>query len=238
MRWWHGRPAELSHRTATWCVAAYLAFFPVDALLLSRLSVGNSSNPPLFAALLAAVHFLIFVNIVRFYSAVTDRDALFLSMLSFAVFSPRPFSPSITHLPDSFFHLSPVRCFHFCWHGTAPRSSRRGFARPACPHRARSKIESRAESLRSQRGRRIHRSRWRAVFLFPAYQRRVPRPRQLQHIAHVRFHGKRRARSNRRNQKEFRGGHARTNRQADFLRAAALEGHRATTFDGRRWSSS
>ena len=84
MRWWHGRPAELSHRTATWCVAAYLAFFPVDALLLSRLSVGNSSNPPLFAALLAAVHFLIFVNIVRFYSAVTDRDALFLSMLSFA----------------------------------------------------------------------------------------------------------------------------------------------------------
>src|SRR5258708_4770463 len=60
MRWWHGRPAELSHRAATWCVAAYLAFFPVDALLLSRLSVGNSSNPPLFAALLAAVHFLIF----------------------------------------------------------------------------------------------------------------------------------------------------------------------------------
>jgi len=34
--------------------------------------------------LLAAVHFLIFVSIVRFYSAVTDRDALFLSMLSFA----------------------------------------------------------------------------------------------------------------------------------------------------------
>ena len=53
---------------------AYLAFFPVDALILSRISVGNSSNPPLFAMLLAAVHFLIFVSIVRFYSAVTDRD--------------------------------------------------------------------------------------------------------------------------------------------------------------------
>ena len=53
-RWWHGRPAELSHRAATWSVIAYLAFFPVDALLLSRFSVGNSSNPPLFAALLAA----------------------------------------------------------------------------------------------------------------------------------------------------------------------------------------
>jgi hypothetical protein len=84
LRWWHGRPAELTHRTATWCVLAYLAFFPVDALVLSRFSVGNSTNPPLFAMLLAAVHFLIFVSIVRFYSAVTDRDALFLSMLSFA----------------------------------------------------------------------------------------------------------------------------------------------------------
>jgi len=84
LRWWHGRPAELSHRSATWCVLAYLAFFPVDAAVLSRFSVGSSSNPPLFAALLAAVHFLIFVSIVRFYSAVTDRDALFLSMLAFA----------------------------------------------------------------------------------------------------------------------------------------------------------
>ena len=83
-RWWHGRPAELSHRAATWFVLAYLAFFPVDALVLSRFSVGNSPNPPLFAALLGAVHFLIFVSIVRLYSAVTDRDALFISMLSFA----------------------------------------------------------------------------------------------------------------------------------------------------------
>lgn len=84
LRWWHGRPAELSHRAATWCVIAYLGFFPVDALFLSRFAVVNSANPPLFALLLAAVHFLLFVSVVRFYSAVTDRDALFLSMLSFA----------------------------------------------------------------------------------------------------------------------------------------------------------
>src|SRR5713226_1064794 len=83
-RWWHGRPAEISHRAATWCVLSYLAFFPFDTLILSRFFVGNSSNPPLFAALLGAVHFLIFVTIVRFYSAASDRDALFLSMLSFA----------------------------------------------------------------------------------------------------------------------------------------------------------
>src|SRR5207247_1216570 len=69
---------------ATCFVIAYLAFFPVDALFRSRLSVGSSANPPLFAALLASVHFLMFVSIVRFYSAVTDRDAFFLAMLSFA----------------------------------------------------------------------------------------------------------------------------------------------------------
>ena len=83
-RWWHRYPAELSHHAATWCVLAYLAFFPVDAIFVSRFFVGNSSNPPLFAALLAAVHFLLFVTTVRFYSAVTDRDAQFLAMLSFS----------------------------------------------------------------------------------------------------------------------------------------------------------
>lgn len=83
-RWWHGRAAELSSRAATWCLLVYLAFFPVDALFLSRFFVGGSTNPPLFALLLAVVHFLIVAMLVRFYSASTDRDALFLSMLSFA----------------------------------------------------------------------------------------------------------------------------------------------------------
>ena len=83
-RWWHGRRAELSPRAATWCLLVYLAFFPVDALFLSRFFVGGSSNPPLFALLLAVVHFLIVAMLVRFYSASTDRDAHFLSMLSFA----------------------------------------------------------------------------------------------------------------------------------------------------------
>lgn len=83
-RWWHGRPAELSHRAATWCLIAYLAFFPADALFLSRYLVGGSSNPPLFATLLAVVHFLVFAMLIRFYSASNDRDALFLGMLSFA----------------------------------------------------------------------------------------------------------------------------------------------------------
>src|SRR5215831_3253518 len=83
-RWWHGRPAELSHRAATWCLVAYLGFFPVDALFLSRFFLASSSSPPLFVLLLAVVHFLIVAMLIRFYSAASDRDALFLSMLAFA----------------------------------------------------------------------------------------------------------------------------------------------------------
>jgi transglutaminase-like putative cysteine protease len=83
-RWWHGRANELRNSRATVLVLAYLAFFPFDVFILSRLVVANSANPPLYAALLGAVHFLIFVMLVRLYSAVTDRDAMFLAMLAFA----------------------------------------------------------------------------------------------------------------------------------------------------------
>jgi protein-glutamine gamma-glutamyltransferase len=84
VRWWQGRPIEMQSRRATWLVIFYLAFFPVDIFLVSRLIVANSANPPLYGALLSAVHFLIFVMLVRLYSATTDRDAIFLTMLAFA----------------------------------------------------------------------------------------------------------------------------------------------------------
>lgn len=83
-RLWCGKPAEISHSAATWLVIAYLLILPVDALLLSPLLTQNSPNPPLFAALIASVHFLLFITIARFYSATSHRDALFLTMLSFA----------------------------------------------------------------------------------------------------------------------------------------------------------
>jgi hypothetical protein len=83
-RWYRGRPNELRNSRATLLVLAYLAFFPFDIFVFSRVVVANSANPPLYAALLGAVHFLIFVMLVRLYSAVTDRDAIFLAMLSFA----------------------------------------------------------------------------------------------------------------------------------------------------------
>ena len=83
-RWWQGKPTELTHRSATLLVVCYLAFFPVDIVFFSRAFVANSTNPALYAALLGAVHFLLFVMIVRLFSVVTDRDALFLTMLAFS----------------------------------------------------------------------------------------------------------------------------------------------------------
>jgi hypothetical protein len=84
VRWWRHCEAEIPQRLATRLVVIYLLFFPLDVAVLSRTFVANSTNPALYAALLGAVHFLLFVMIIRLYSATTDRDALFLTMLSFA----------------------------------------------------------------------------------------------------------------------------------------------------------
>jgi len=83
-RWWKGYPAELQQATATRVVLAFLIVFPLDALFLSRSLVAGTVNVGLYAALLAAVHFLLIVTVLRLYSATTDRDAKFLAMLSFA----------------------------------------------------------------------------------------------------------------------------------------------------------
>ena len=83
-RLWMNRAPEISPRGANWLVIGYLFFFPIDIFVFSRMLTAGSVNPPLYAALIGAVHFLLFVLLVRFYSASTDRDALFLAMLSFA----------------------------------------------------------------------------------------------------------------------------------------------------------
>lgn len=83
-RGWRSKSPQLSHRAATWLVASYLVVFPLDVLFFSRAFVASSTNPALYAALLGAVHFLLFVMLVRLFSASTDRDALFLAMLAFA----------------------------------------------------------------------------------------------------------------------------------------------------------
>ena len=83
-RWLRGYPAEIQQSTATRIVVAYVLFLPVDFLAISHNLASGSTNPALFAALLAVVHFLLFVTLIRLYSAVTDRDSMFLAMLSFA----------------------------------------------------------------------------------------------------------------------------------------------------------
>ena len=84
LRWWRGFPPELPQTTATRLVVSYLFFFPIDVIFLSRSFAAAATNANLYSILLASVHFLLFVTIVRLYSATTDRDALFLSMLAFA----------------------------------------------------------------------------------------------------------------------------------------------------------
>jgi protein-glutamine gamma-glutamyltransferase len=84
LRIWRGRPAELSHRTATALVLAYFLFFPVDLWIFSRNLATGSPNPMLYAGLLAAIHLLLFATLVRLYSSRTTRDFIFLALLAFA----------------------------------------------------------------------------------------------------------------------------------------------------------
>jgi transglutaminase-like putative cysteine protease len=84
-RWWRGHGPELSHRVATWLTILYFFFFPVDLIFLSRALAEGSPNPLLFAALLSAIHLMLFALIVRLYSARTTRDYLFLTMTAFAL---------------------------------------------------------------------------------------------------------------------------------------------------------
>ncbi|MGC1188911.1 MAG: DUF3488 and transglutaminase-like domain-containing protein, partial [Candidatus Acidiferrales bacterium] len=84
IRWLRRLKPELSARAATWIVAIYLVFFPVDLWWVSRSIAAGAQNPGLMAALLAAIHLMLFVMIIRLFSARTTRDHLFLAMLAFA----------------------------------------------------------------------------------------------------------------------------------------------------------
>src|SRR5712692_837115 len=83
-RWWRGYGPELSHRRATQLVIAYFLFFPLDLWIFSRSLATGAPNPALYAALLAAIHLLLFAIGVRLFSAASTRDYLFLGLLAFA----------------------------------------------------------------------------------------------------------------------------------------------------------
>jgi transglutaminase-like putative cysteine protease len=82
-RRWRGRAPEFSSRTATWFIAGYFLFAPVD-YIFARNRASDAPNPALYAALLSTVHMLLFAMMVRLYSARTRRDSLFLAMIAFA----------------------------------------------------------------------------------------------------------------------------------------------------------
>jgi protein-glutamine gamma-glutamyltransferase len=77
-----GRGPELSSRVATALVLAYFLFFPADLWVVSRDLSAGAPNPALYAALLAAIHLLLFATLVRLYSARTNRDFAFLTVLA------------------------------------------------------------------------------------------------------------------------------------------------------------
>ncbi len=82
-RRWRGHAPELSSRRATWFIAGYFLFAPVD-YILARNRASDAPNPALYGALLSTVHMLLFAMMVRLYSARTRRDSLFLAMIAFA----------------------------------------------------------------------------------------------------------------------------------------------------------
>jgi transglutaminase-like putative cysteine protease len=82
-RWWHGHSPEISNRAATRLMTGYVAFFLLDLTWVSRILSADAQNPGLFAALLAAIHLMLFAMIVRLFSARTTRDCLFLALLAF-----------------------------------------------------------------------------------------------------------------------------------------------------------
>lgn len=84
VRMHRGRGPELSPRVATWLVLAYFLFFPLDLWVLSRGLAEGAPNPPLYAALLSAIHLMLFATLVRLYSARTNRDSAFLAVLAVA----------------------------------------------------------------------------------------------------------------------------------------------------------
>jgi transglutaminase-like putative cysteine protease len=139
IRWWRGHTAELQQSTATRFVLAYILVVPVDVLFYSRSLAEGTGNPTMYAALLAAVHFLLFVTVLRLYSAVTDRDAIFMAMLAFAALLAAAVFTIDTHFLIFFmaFLLFGVATFV----GLEIRRAARGAVFP--PLHARSEAESR-----------------------------------------------------------------------------------------------
>ncbi len=83
LRYLKASPPDLPLGLANRLTILYLLFFPFDLFFFSRALAEGSSNPALFAALMATIHLLIFSMGLRLLSARTQRDYLFLVLLAF-----------------------------------------------------------------------------------------------------------------------------------------------------------
>lgn len=83
LRYLRASPPDLPLGLANRLTILYMLFFPFDLFFLSRALAEGSSNPALFAALMATIHLLIFSMGLRLLSAQTQRDYLFLVLLAF-----------------------------------------------------------------------------------------------------------------------------------------------------------
>ena len=90
-------------------------------------------------------------------------------------------------VPDSIFLFPSVRSFHAYRHGIAARSRGSRFASPGAAGNG-AAPQSRSKPCVSQRGRGRHSFGRRVFLLLSAIQRRLPRTRQPQSVAHDRFH--------------------------------------------------
>jgi len=84
-RWRRNFPPELSEAAARRLTIGYIFLFPLDFFFPSMMLAEGSQNQPLFAALLATIHLIIFALLARLYSARATRDHLFLAMVAFAL---------------------------------------------------------------------------------------------------------------------------------------------------------
>ena len=150
-------------------VVAYLAVFPFDIFSSRAHSSRHPRIPSLYAALLGAVHFLLFVMLVRLYSATTDRDAFFPGDAGLR----RDSGGRDPHRRHSFL----VLFFIFLLFGVATfvgmemrRGGKGAIAQPLRSPR-RNGTDARADVCGAERGGGRDRHWRRAVLLFSAIQR-------------------------------------------------------------------
>ena len=227
IRWWSYEPPELSHRLATLLVSQLSGDLSARCFaLLARLCRQFRRIPSLYAALLGAIHFLLFVMLVRLYSATTDRDAFFLAILAFAAI----LAAAILTI-DTFFL---IMFFIFLLFGVATfvglelRRGGRGATTQAIIHPLQERRLARAltwAALSVALGR--YHDRRHAVLFLSAIQRGISGPHRHATIADERIQRRRRTRPDRRDQKEPRGRDARQNRLAGRLCEIAMARDRA-----------